>query len=230
MIIMLKNLREEYVVVDSRCNHIRKFFDALWESTIFCFLLEYWWPCVENHKNKTKEGVKCKCILAKRVADHRPRPFTVMFDISWRCWFPEQVVLQTQTTLSFTKVLAVLKRMNKMMLEPSFVWSGNYWWCTRIWLDIRAKVNSYITVVSLIFLSVLQYNINMMAELEFYPKKPEEGDKVIEQKPQKRKYKKSKPLDVETIYVVKGDIFLDFQWITEANASLWKPTLNKQRF
>ena len=51
----------------------------------------------------------------------------------------------------------------------------------------------------------------MMAELEFYPKKPEEGDKVIEQKPQKRKYKKSKPLDVETIYVVKGDIFLDFQ-------------------
>ena len=53
-----------------------------------------------------------------------------------------------------------------------------------------------------------------MAELEFYPKKPEEGDKVIEQKPQKRKYKKSKPLDVETIYVVKGDIFLDFQWAT----------------
>ena len=51
----------------------------------------------------------------------------------------------------------------------------------------------------------------MMAELEFYPKKPEEGDKVIEQKPQERKYKKSKPLDVETIYVVKGDIFLDFQ-------------------
>ena len=65
--------------------------------------------------------------------------------------------------------------------------------------------------VSLLFLSVLHYNINMMAELEFYPKKPEEGDTVIEQKPQKRKYKKDKPLDVKTIYVVKGDIFLDFQ-------------------
>ena len=52
----------------------------------------------------------------------------------------------------------------------------------------------------------------MMAELEFYPKKPEEGDAVIEQKPPpKRKYKKSKPLDVETIYVVKGEIYVDFQ-------------------
>ena len=45
-------------------------------------------------------------------------------------------------------------------------------------------------VVSLLFLSVLHYNINMMAELEIYPKKPEKVDKVIEQKPQKRKYKK----------------------------------------
>ena len=78
-------------------------------------------------------------------------------------------------------------------------------------MDIRAKVNSYITVVSLPFLSVLHYNIGMMAELEFYPKNPEEGNAVIEQKPPKRKYKKSKPLDVETIYVVKGDIYLDFQ-------------------
>ena len=65
--------------------------------------------------------------------------------------------------------------------------------------------------VSLLFLSVLHYNINMMAELEFYPKKAEEGDAVIEQKPPKRKYKKDKPLDVKTIYVVKGDIYLDFQ-------------------
>ena len=134
--------------------------------------------------------------------------YIMMFVVSWA---GSMVKL---TNWLFTKVLAVFRKSKKMVLEPSFACSCNYWWCKRIWLDIRAKVNSYITVVSLAFLSVLHYNINLMAELEIYPEKPEEGDTVIKQKPQKRKYKKDKPLDVKTIYVVKGDIFLDFQWAT----------------
>ena len=53
------------------------------------------------------------------------------------------------------------------------------------------------------------YYIDMMAELELVPKKPEE-DNAVEEKPKKRKYNKNKPIDVKSIDVVKGPVSVEF--------------------
>ena len=66
------------------------------------------------------------------------------------------------------------------------------------------------------FLSSSHYNITMMADLELFPKKPDEDDIKVEEKPKKkRKYKKDKPLEVKSIDVVKGVIYVEF-WVIHA--------------
>ena len=50
----------------------------------------------------------------------------------------------------------------------------------------------------------------MMADLELFPKEPDEDGKTVEEKPKKRHYKKTKPLDVHGIVVVKGAVFVEF--------------------
>jgi len=52
--------------------------------------------------------------------------------------------------------------------------------------------------------------MTMTADLELFPKKPDEDDTEVEEKPKKRKYKKDKPLEVKSIDVVKGVIYVEF--------------------